>query len=507
MTPLRRLSFLPTLLLLGLASCGGDDAPAAPAPPEPPPAPGALSISVEPTALPAPWRLAGPQGLSQEGTGAASVNGVPAGAYTLTWLPLEGWDPPTPPQDSRTLAPGGSLTFTGSYQPWTGRVSIRVEPADAVAPWLLTGPGNAVREGAGSETLEGIPVGAHTLQWLPLEGWIQPEPASATGEVRRNETLTLEGTYLPATGTVIVSVLPQESNGAWRLVGPNGPLPVAQGSRTLEGLPPGSYTLRWIGTQGWELPAPVEVSFTLQAGQTRTLEGTYRAASASLNVELRPGAIPAPWRLTDPLGVDTAGEGAALLSGLQSGRYRMTWFDVLGWTTPPAVEIEIAEGEQVSVQGRYPLMSDPYATNDSLGRVAALGGSLVPAEDDVSVLLEVPLARLDPEGGSRFFGFTSDPGSAIALRLDPMESFLHPLDAQNLGIRLWRQDSSDGGGWTLMGQINLQPRGAGEYHSPIFYSGSGFAGDGTWAMEVYSSGERTGRQLFRVRIANRAIEP
>lgn len=151
-------------------------------------------------------------------------------------------------------------------------------------------------------------------------------------------------------------------------------------------------------------------------------------------------------------------------------------------------------------------MKDPYATADSLSRVAALGGPLVPA-DDGSVLLEVTVARLDPEGFSRFFGFTSDPGSVIAMRLDPLESFLHPLDAQDLGIRLWRQPPPDVGGWTLMGQLNLQPRGSGEYHPPIFYSGTGFAGEGTWAMEVYSSGERTGRQLFRLRIANQAIAP
>ena len=109
----------------------------------------------------------------------------------------------------------------------------------------------------------------------------------------------------------------------------------------------------------------------------------------------------APWRLTDPFGVDTDGEGAALLSGLQSGRYRMTWFDVLSWTTPPAVEIEIAKGEQV----------------------AGLGGVLVPAENDVSVLLEVPLARLDPEGGSGFFGFTSIRGAPSPCAWTPWSPF------------------------------------------------------------------------------------
>ncbi|TVR61875.1 MAG: hypothetical protein EA422_12075 [Gemmatimonadales bacterium] len=549
------------------------------------PMPGEVRIVVTPDTLPAPWVLSGPDGLTTEGAGEASLSDLPTGDYTLTWGPLEGWDPPSTAEVTGTLDPGGELQFAGNYERWTGRVEIRVEPEEMPGQWTLTGPEGPARSGVGSSVYEAIPVGEYTLRWWHVDGWIAPQPSQVTGVVRRNETLVLEGRYeravgeltvrvlpdglaapwvltgpsgfeaegegtrtftglntgpyrvvwgevegwtapafptnrtLPpggsvimegaytaSTGTVVVAVEPEESEGAWVLQGPDGTVDSGRGTRTFTGLPPAAYTLRWFATPGWEVPDPATVDFTLAAGATETIAGTFRAGSATLSIFFRPSAIPAPWRLTDPFGSVTTGEGTATLSGLQSGRYRMTWLDILGWTTPPTVEIEIAEGETASVQGSYPLMRDPYATNDSLSRVAALGGPLVPA-DDGTVLLETEVARLDEDGRSRFFGFTSDPGSAIAVRVDPLESFGHPLDAQSLGIRIWRQDSGGSGGWTLMGQLNLQPRGASEYHSPILYSGPGFAGDGTWAAEVYSAGTRTGRQLFRVRVSNAAIAP
>ena len=415
------------LMVIVLAACGGDGGPAAPTPPDPAPQPGALSIAVEPSALPAPWVLTGPEGFRVEGLGTTTLEGLAPGSYETAWGELTGWAAPSTPA-SGTLEAGG--------------------------------------------------------------------------------TLTLEGTYVPVdtTGTVVVSVVPEESNGAWRVVGPDGPGPLERGSRTLEELSPGSYTLRWVSTQGWELPDPVEVTFTLAAGDTRTVEGFFRAPSASLDITLRPAAIPAPWRLTDPFGTHTTGAGAALLRGLQSGRYRMTWLDVLGWTTPPMVEIEIAEGERSSIQGLYPLMPDPWAAADSLDLAAPLGGPLLPP-DQGQVLLEAPLAVLDPEGAPRFFTFTSEPNSFIAIRLDPLASYGYPLDAQDLGIRLWRQNTTGEPGWTLLAQVNLSPRGFAEIHSPILYAGSGYAGDGTWALEVYSTGERTGRQLFRARVSNQSIPP
>jgi len=549
------------------------------------PMPGEVRISVTPDTLPVPWVLSSADGETFDGTGAASVPDLPAGDYTLVWGSLEGWDPPNPAQDTQRLHPGGQIHFAGSYQRWTGQVEIRVEPDGVPGQWTLTGPEGSTLNGVGSWVSEALPVGEYSILWRSVDGWITPQPSQVTGVVRRNETLllegryqravgrltvrvlpdglaapwvltgpagfeaegegtrtftgldagpyrvvwgevegwtapagptnrtlppggavTVEGRYTATTGAVVVSVVPAESEGAWVLQGPDGTVGSGRGSRTFTDLAPAAYTLRWLASPGWEVPVPTTVNFDLDAGRTETIVGTFRAASATLNILFRPSAIPAPWRLTDPFGSAITGEGTVALSGLQSGRYRMTWLDVLGWTTPPTVDIDIAEGETASVQGSYPLMRDPFATNDSLSRVAALGGPLIPA-DDGTVLLESEPGRLDEDGRSRFFGFTSDPGSAIAMRVDPLESFGHPLDAQNLGIRIWRQDSGGSGGWTLMGQLNLQPRGASEYHSPILYSGSGFSGDGTWAMEVFSTGDRTGRQLFRVRISNTAIAP
>ncbi len=577
--------------LLLLVACGGDGGPAdptpAPPPPPPPPAPGAVSIVVDPTGVPAPWRLAGPGGMSQEGTGAASLTGVAAGEYALSWLPLEGWDPPTPPQETRTLAAGGTVSFTGSYRRWTGRIDLEVTPDTLPAPWVLSGPEGFSQEGAGAASLGEVAAGEYTLAWGPLDGWDPPDPAATsltlapggaigfsgeyarwtgTVEIRvegegvtgpwtldgpdgfrrpgagsftfedvpvgeyavrwgqvdgfvtpvpqrvegvlgRNGTLVFTARWDRAVATLTIEVDPEESDGAWWLQGPGGEVESGRGSRTFDGLPPAEYTLTWRATQGWELPDPTSVTFTIPAGGSETVRGTFRAPSASLQVSLRPSALPAPWRLTDPFGTATMGEGAASLDRLQSGRYRMTWMDLLGWQTPPTVDIEIEEGRRVSVLGLYPLMADPFASADSLSRAVSLGEAALVHPDSGTVVLEAPLARLDDDGRSRFFGFTAERGSFIAIRAEPLESFGHPLDAQDLAIRLWRQATDGSASWTLLGQVNLSPRGLPENHSPIFYAGSDFAGDGSWVAEIYGAGERTGRQLFRLRVSNRGIPP
>ena len=64
-----------------------------------------------------------------------------------------------------------------------------------------------------------------------------------------------------------------------------------------------------------------------------------------------------------------------------------------------------------------------------------------------------------------------------------------------------------GSGGRIRDPLCLSPRGLPENHSPIFYAGSDFAGDGSWVAEIYGAGERTGRQLFRLRVSSRAIPP
>lgn len=76
----------------------------------------AVSITVQPTGLLAPWSLEGPNGFSETGTGDAVVLVWDAGAYTLTWQPVPGWSLPASPVVGGTVTTNGPpLELGGTY--------------------------------------------------------------------------------------------------------------------------------------------------------------------------------------------------------------------------------------------------------------------------------------------------------------------------------------------------------------------------------------------------------
>ncbi|MBK7771635.1 MAG: M6 family metalloprotease domain-containing protein [bacterium] len=81
-------------------------------------APGSLSVSIaiQPAGLPAPWRLEGPNGYLETGTGDAGLLVSDEGDYTLTWLPVPGWSSPAPSVVTATVsATGTPPAFVGVY--------------------------------------------------------------------------------------------------------------------------------------------------------------------------------------------------------------------------------------------------------------------------------------------------------------------------------------------------------------------------------------------------------
>lgn len=76
----------------------------------------AVSITVQPAGLQAPWQLEGPDGFAETGSGDAEVLVWTAGTYTLTWLPVPGWSLPAVPVVSGTVTTSGSaLVLAGTY--------------------------------------------------------------------------------------------------------------------------------------------------------------------------------------------------------------------------------------------------------------------------------------------------------------------------------------------------------------------------------------------------------
>ena len=113
------------------------------------------------------------------------------GSYTVTWGQVAGWNTPAP--EPQTLAPNGSLTFTGIYIQQTGTIIIDPNPNSLNAPWTITGPSGFSQSGNGDLTLTNRLPGSYTVTWGQVAGWNTPAPEPQT--LAPNGSLTFTGIY------------------------------------------------------------------------------------------------------------------------------------------------------------------------------------------------------------------------------------------------------------------------------------------------------------------------
>jgi formylglycine-generating enzyme required for sulfatase activity len=173
------------------AGCGGGG--------DPDPAPvGIVKVVTLPAALDAGWTLTGPADAYFEGTGDERYPGRAVGTWIIVWDEIADWERPL--SQSRTLADGDSITFTGLYiadpPPTTGSLSIDIEPDDLQARWVLKRlTGDDDRSGVGDAVLDDLPPGFFTVAWQREPGWTVPAPGWVDGLITAGETAVASVTY------------------------------------------------------------------------------------------------------------------------------------------------------------------------------------------------------------------------------------------------------------------------------------------------------------------------
>jgi len=96
------------VLLIGIVGCSDDDNGGTA-----PQRTGRVVINPQPEGIEAPWSIAGPDEYEHVGTGSAELTGRAPGEYAVVWGSVVGHV--TPDNDTKTLAAGGTVTFTGVY--------------------------------------------------------------------------------------------------------------------------------------------------------------------------------------------------------------------------------------------------------------------------------------------------------------------------------------------------------------------------------------------------------
>ncbi|HOV59941.1 MAG TPA: PKD domain-containing protein [Candidatus Hydrogenedentes bacterium] len=301
---------------------------------------GTVNIYTQPST--ASWRLTGPDGVDQTGTGNATLAGMPTGNYTLEWLPLATYDQPVPTTLTRFLYPNMSVIFNGTYSPRIGegiaRVSVVLVPQaalDAGGQWRING-GAWLNSG---DVVE-VPDGNSTLTYKDIPGWTAP--VSQTLFFERDKTTTLTREYIRHKGTVIVDVDPNTAQ--WELTDGDGNLITGTGDQVLTGVPTGTISTRWLPLASYTEPTPNPSVFTLNNNATYRVTGAYvpviGEGEGIVRVFLHPdGAVNAgaQWRL---LGGEWRSSGGmqAAPDGEQVIRFR----DIDGWQTPADMTVNVS---------------------------------------------------------------------------------------------------------------------------------------------------------------------
>jgi hypothetical protein len=317
---------------------------------------GTIVIDPNPDTLDVSWTLTGPNGYSFSGFGDATLEGLTAGPYVLTWREILGYV--TPDAESAILAEGETVTFTQTYflrDLPTGDLSVQVVPSGLAAPWRIEGGSDFRATGTGDSTFVDVPIGQYTITWEPIEGWTSPTPNPASVSVSVDASATVSGAYTAITvdtGTIRIDPTPDALDVPWTLEGPDRFVATGNGDREFTGRAVGTYRITWGSVADHDAPAPSEA--VLASGAVLEFSGTYVLHTGSLTIDPEPWDVDAPWTLSGSFGAVT-GRGNRTYDTLGIGVYTLTWGPVSGWNMPdPQTRVvSVSRGEHVVISGTY----------------------------------------------------------------------------------------------------------------------------------------------------------
>lgn len=167
-----------------------------------------------------------------------------------------------------------------------GDITVNPNPDYLGATWTLTGPDGYLYNGTGDESLVNLAYGDYSLVWADIPDWQTPTPNPASVYLfEQNTSETINGTYQPLTGQIVVDGGPVEITPTWQLSGPDAFELSGSGDDTVTSLQPGEYSLFWNDDAEWTAPALNPVPVILAAGGSETVQGDYRALPRILSVE------------------------------------------------------------------------------------------------------------------------------------------------------------------------------------------------------------------------------
>ena len=237
--------------------------------------------------------------------------------------------------DGSVRFPGGTIEVTSS--PVGG--SYTISEAGGAAGYGGTAP----------STYNDAPPGDYSIVWGDVAGFVTPAPEGPQ-TLAAGGTITFEGVYAPATGTIEVNSSPV--NGSFTIGGPAGYSATAP--QTYNNAPVGDYTIVWGDVAGYTKPAGE--TKTLAEDGTITFDGVYTEIPPEVGT-IRVGSAPVngPYSITGP--ANYSGTANATTTSIATdapvGDYTIVWGDVAGYTKPVDQTYTLTNGGTITFIGPY----------------------------------------------------------------------------------------------------------------------------------------------------------
>jgi hypothetical protein len=230
---------------------------------------GSLTVTINPEAAVSAGAMWNVDGGSWQNSG-ATVGGLSVGSHKVAFNAVAGWT--NPKGKTVNISNGKTASAQGIYIQQTGFLKVTIGPAAAVkagAKWNVDG-GAWQNSGA---TVGKLPVGAHTVSFKAITGWIAPSGQAV--DVLNGKTISAGGLYVQqvtGTGSLTVTILPADAvtTGAmWNVDGGSW----QDSGATVGNLSAGSHTVNFKSILLYQDPPSQTV--TIVSGQNFPLTAYY----------------------------------------------------------------------------------------------------------------------------------------------------------------------------------------------------------------------------------------
>ena len=190
------------------------------------------------------------------------------GQHRVDFATPAGWILSTPGPMNVSVVAGKVTRATGTFRRQTGSLAVTVLPQGAVtagAQWRVDG---GAWKNSGS-TQSDVASGHRNIEYKEVPGWIRPAGINVT--IVSGQTQQVIGTYIPSTGSLRVTLQPDNiGGGQWRVDGG----PWQQSRQLIDNIAVGAHQVEYGDLAGWVKPPTATVNIT--GGQSTQITGTYQ---------------------------------------------------------------------------------------------------------------------------------------------------------------------------------------------------------------------------------------